>query len=347
MRREKFAERNFLAWFFNELPPQDMYRASPENRRSTREEMRYHRLRQRTGWTFWSHLKSSTGLKFAAVAGLVSTLFQAAPTLRGKINGGEPFNWLLIAGLFYILAVVWFEVCCPTLLKQSLSAKPRYLGLGGRRWLQALVEDELRRWWSVRKWAPDPRLLDLDNDQDKTTLAIMTHYGTPAFAGFGVYACAHIEQVLNEFSQVTGTRIWRRDRSREKLYAFAPSYAYEGNRPYIRRLIIDQLQDHELDPESSAQEGDLVLEWFSSSVSMVHNLPTLRQVDMAYEAQGLVHLFSDDKSAAALTEIVAFWQDTMRPFRRLGLMALFCCSGLSFGWFVWLQLHTVWINLTL
>ena len=347
MRREKFVERNPFAWFFNELPAQEMYKASPENRRSTRQDMRYHRLRQRTSWSFWSHLKSSTGLKFAAVAGLVSALFQAAPTLRGQVSGTEPFNWLLVAGLFYIVAVIWFELCCPTLLKQSLSPKPRYLGLGGRRWLQALVEDELRRWWSVRKWWPDTELLDMKSSQDETVLAIMSGYGVPAFAGFGVYACAHIEQALYEYSQITGARIWRRDRPGTSLEAFGPSYAFEGNRPLMRRLMLSHLTSYDVEVEDEAKVGDFVIEWFRSPVSIAHNLPNHNQVNMASEAEGLVYLFKDDRSALAFAEIIAFWQDNMRPLRRLVLMMLFTGSALAFVWFVFLQLRIVLSGISL
>ncbi|MGF6091133.1 hypothetical protein [Pseudomonas sp. 18173] len=346
MRRERFVERNPLAWFLNQLPAQDMYRASLENRRSTRQEMRYHRLRQRTSWSFWSHMKSSTGLKFAAIAGLVSALFQAVPELRGHTKDAVPFNWLLVAGLFYIVAVVWFEVCCPTLLKQSLSPKPRYLGLGGRRWLQALVEDELCRWWEVRKWWPDPRLLDMDSSHDKTALAIMSGYGVPAFAGFNVYACAHIEQALYEFSQVTGAKIWRRERTSKKMEKFKPSRSLEGNRPVMRRLVLRHLEIYDIGPEDQAKAGDIVFEWFKSPINIAHNLPSHRKVNMMSEAEGLDHLFKDDRSALAITEIIAFWQDNMRPLRRLVLMMLFSGSALSFSWFVFLQLRIVLSGIT-
>lgn len=159
---ERFFEQNPLAWFFNQFPPQDMYRASPENRRNTRQEMRYHWLRQRTSWTFLSNLTTSTGIRFAAVGGLVSAFFQAAPGLRGAQVSGEPFNWLLIAGLLYLIAGVWFALSCPLLLKQTLKGAPRYLGQHRRRWLQALVEDELRRWWKKVEWWPHPAQLQLE-----------------------------------------------------------------------------------------------------------------------------------------------------------------------------------------
>jgi hypothetical protein len=49
----------------------------------------------------------------------------------------------------------------------------------------------------------------------------------------------------------------------------------------------------------------------------------------------------------AFTEIIAFWQDNMRPLRRLVLMMLFTGSALAFAWFVFLQLRIVLSGISL
>ncbi len=342
-KRERWRRRrelNKFFWFLEEFPSAEMYRPFSEDRRNTRQEMAYHRLRQVTSWKFWSHMKSTTGLKFAAVGGLVSAFFQASPALRGAATAPEPLSWLLIAGLLYVLAVLWFELRCPVLLKRSLNKNSDYLGIDGRRWLLALVEDELRRWWEVRRYWPDIRTLDPKLSRDETVLAIMSGYGVPAFAGFGVYACAHIEQALYEYIQVSGARIWREDSPREGLRMMEPQYTIpSGRRPLMRRLHLSRLSAWEAEQSVGASEGDLVLRWFESSVAIQHQLSSAKKVNMAREAEGIVWLFQRDESSIAFTRIIASWQNTMRPWSRLILMFLFFASGGSFCWFVYLQLR--------
>lgn len=181
-RIARFIERNPIAWFLDEFPPQDMYMSDPLIRRTTRQDARYHWFRQRSGWTFLSQLGTSAGVRFAAVAGLVSAVFQAAPVLTPTGSTATAFRWLLISGAMYLAAVVWFGLFCPLLLKQTLKSKDGTLGMHGRRWLRALVEDELRRWWTKRTWSPHPALLDLSRMEDKTALVIMSKYGVPAFS---------------------------------------------------------------------------------------------------------------------------------------------------------------------
>lgn len=333
-------ELNKLFWFFEAFPSAEMYRPFSEDRRNTRQEMAYHRLRQVTSWKFWSNMKSTTGLKFAAVGGLVSAFFQASPTLKGPATTPEPLSWLLMAGLLYVLAVVWFEFRCPVLLKRSLNKTPDYLGIDGRRWLLALVEDEFRRWWEISPYLPDVSTLNPESSRDETVRLIMSGYGVPAFSGFGVYACAHIEQALYEYSQVCGVRMWRDDNPKEGLRKMEFQYTIPaGGRPFMRRLHLSRLNVWEAEQTEGAQEDDLVLRWFESSVAIRHELKSSKEVNMAREAEGLVWLFERDESAIAFTRIIASWQNTMRPWSRLILIFLFLASGGSFCWFVFLQLR--------
>lgn len=100
-RIARFIERNPIAWFLDEFPPQDMYVSDPLIRRTTRQDARYHWFRQRSGWTFLSQLGTSAGGRFAAVAGLVSAVFQAAPVLTPTGSTATAFRWLLSSGAMY------------------------------------------------------------------------------------------------------------------------------------------------------------------------------------------------------------------------------------------------------
>ncbi|NWC79303.1 hypothetical protein HX798_03260 [Pseudomonas putida] len=51
-------------------------------------------------------MKSSTGIKLAAVGGLIATFLQAAPELKGAQAAVGPLSWLLLGGGFYLLAVL-------------------------------------------------------------------------------------------------------------------------------------------------------------------------------------------------------------------------------------------------
>jgi hypothetical protein len=285
-------------------------------------------------------MKSTTGLKFAAAGGLVSAFFQAAPSLSAGREASDPLGWLLISGLLYVLAVLWFEFRCPSLLKRVLNKDTSYLGIEGRRWLLALVDDELRRWWAVTPFWPDVRTLDLDSNADETVLAIMSGYGVPAFPGFDGHACAHIERALFEYSLITKTTIWRHGEFRSDHRKFEPQYSYGGGRqPVMSRLHLSRLSDHDAKDVNGAHEGDLIVRWFESSVHIHHRLPKANDVDMAWEAEGVVHLFESDESAMAFTKIIASWQNTMRPGSRLLLMFLFLASAGAFCWFVYLQMR--------
>lgn len=342
-RRQRWIRRwefNRLFWYLDEFPSQEMYRPFSEDHRNTRQEMAYHRLRQVTSWTYWSHMKSATGLKFAAAGGLISAFFQAAPGLRQAQAASEPLGWLLIAGLFYVLAVLWFELRCPNLLKRALREDAVYLGIEGRRWLMALVEDELRRWWAVTPYWPDVRDLNPDSSADQTVLGLMSGYGVPVFSGFGVQACAHIEKALYEYALVTGTTIWRQQDFPTRFFRLEPSYTLSsGRKPLMHRLHVSRLSGPDADEVEGAKEGDLVLRWFKSSVGLQHVLRKPKDVDMSREAEGIAHLFEKDDSALAFTKIVASWQSTMRPLSRLFLMLLFLTSAASFCWFVFLQMR--------
>jgi hypothetical protein len=339
-RAARFREKNPLAWYFDEFPAQDMYKNTLADQRSTRQEVRYHWLRQRTGWIFWSQLKTTTAVRFAAFGGLVSAFYQAAPGLHGETGDtAATFGWLLLAGLTYLVAVLWYEIWCPLLLKQALSSKPGLLANQSSAWLRTLVEDELRRWWSKRDWWPHPDLLDGQMTEDKTAIVIMSGYGVPAFAGFDSYACAHIERALFEYRNLLKVTIWRKGDHSSDLREFTPQRSYEGNRPLMRRLTIRALNEYDIQGNPKLKVGDLVLDWRRCPLNISSNLPSRSSVNIRYEAEGLDHLFSDHTGALAFAQTIAFWQNSMHPIRRLILMALYLMSGVFFVSFVVLQLQ--------
>ncbi|MHA6846525.1 hypothetical protein [Ralstonia syzygii] len=341
-RIARFFERNPIAWFFDEFPPQDMYVPDPQIRRTTRQDARYHWFRQRSGWTFLSQLGTSAGVRFAAVAGLVSAVFQAAPVLNPTGSTATAFRWLLISGAMYLGAVVWFGLFCPLLLKQTLKSKDGALGMHGRRWLRALVEDELRRWWAKRTWSPDPTLLDLSRMEDKAVLIIMYKYGVPAFAGFDVRACAHIDLALDEFALSQDIKLWTpSEGSGGKWKRHEAGYTLEGNRPLMKRLRIYRLSMYELEGQDEISKKDLIVEWDRVGVDISHRTPTRGALHVGRDAEGLTHLFENDADARTFSTIVAGWQDTMHPLRRLVLFGLYLASLFAFLCFIVSQVHAV------
>ncbi|MBS7562180.1 hypothetical protein KHO49_27955 [Pseudomonas sp. RC4D1] len=339
-RAASFRERNPLAWYLDEFPAQDMYKNLLANQRSTQQEVRYHWLRQRTGWIFWSQLKTTTAVRFAAFGGLVSAFYQAVPGLHGEASdAATTFGWLLLAGLTYLVAVFWYEIWCPLLLKQTLSSKPGLLENQPSAWLRTLVEDELRRWWSKREWWPHPDLLNEQTSEDRTAKAIMSGYGVPAFAGFDSYACAHIERALFEYCTLRKVTIWRKGDHPSDLREFTPTYGYEGNRPLMHRLTIHLLNEYDIQGNPQLKVGDLVLNWHRCPLGISSHLPNRRSVNIRNETEGLDHLFSDHTGALTFAQTIAFWQNTMHPIRRLILMGLYFMSGAFFITFVVLQLQ--------
>lgn len=77
-----------------DYPSEEVFRPTQGKRRNTRQEMAHHRFRQMTSWSFWSQMKSSTGIKLAAVGALVAALLQAAPLLQGSGVAVVPLSWL-------------------------------------------------------------------------------------------------------------------------------------------------------------------------------------------------------------------------------------------------------------
>jgi hypothetical protein len=346
-RIERFMERNPIAWFFDEFPPQEMYSYSREFRRTTRQEARYHWLRQRSGWTFLSYLGTTTGVRFAAISGLTSAVFQAAPALNPQGSTAAPFRWLLISGAMYLLAVVWFEMFCPLLLKQTLKPKEGPLGMHGRRWLRALVEDELRRWWKKRKWIPHPSTLDLSSGEDKTTLEIMAGYATPVYAGFGVRSRAQIDLALEEFAKTRKIQLWEPSDEDDKPWrSYSIGYGLEGNRPWMQTLRIHQPSSYEIERQEGMSARDLIVEWDKVGVGISHQMPNRRTVQVSREAEGLGHLFENDEDAKLFATIVAGWQDTMCPIRRALLFVLYLASLTTFLCFIVSQVHTVMHGMT-
>lgn len=344
-RVARFLELHPLAWFFDEYPPQDIYKSISEDRRSTRQNVRYHWLRQRTGWSFLSQLKTSAGVRFASVAGLVSAIFQASPNMNIAGWNGMPFRWLLLAGLFYLVAVVLIEVFTPLLLKLIINYKDDQLGHHGRQWFRTLVEDELRRWWSKREWWPHPDLLDLTKMEDRAVLGIMSGHGVPAYSGFGFYASAHIELALEEFSKARNLKLWRVDRYGQGLSKFQSSGAREGNRPRMQHLCIRRPNLLELKENPCVSEADLMVQWFFSSVDISHLVPRRRDLLMSEGLEGLMHFFACDEDAICFSSIVARWQNSMHPWRRLSVIFFYMASLFCFAWFVVLQVVMVFEGL--
>jgi len=337
-RREKRFEFSWISWFCDEFPNEEVYRPALGERRNTRQEMAYHRFRQMTSWSFWSRMKSSAGIKLAAVGGLIAAFLQAAPPLKGADAAVGPLSWLLVGGGFYLLAVIWFEWKCPVLLKRTLTGKDEYLGIEGRRWLLALVEDELRRWWSVKPYELDVDRIEPKSNKHELAVAITQHGDIPAYGGFGEFASARIEYALYEYAQLTSTAIWREDFKPNEYEEFKPVHRFCPRNTPLRSFHLSVMNGSEVKMTKVGEEGDLVVRWFNSPLDFQSRLKTPRNLVVSAYAEGLIYLFRTDASALTLTRIVAQWQNTMRPLCRLTLISLFLASGGCFAWFVFLQL---------
>lgn len=338
-RRQRWVEFSWISWFFDTFPSEEVYRAAQSERRNTRQEMAHHRFRQMTSWSFWSQMKSSTGIKLAAVGALVAALLQAAPPLQGSEAAVVPLSWLLLGAGFYLMAVIWFEVRCPVLLKRGLAGKEEYLGIEGRRWLLALVEDELRRWWGVRPY--DLKVGSVRPEFGDYPLAkdIAASGAIPGYGGFGDYASARIEDVLHEYAQLCSADIWQEGDKANEYLKFTPGCRMCPVNTPLRRFDLSLMSATEAERAQVGQEGDLVLSWFDTSLTFLSELPTHRNLVVPAYAEGLSYLFQNDASALIFTRIVAQWQNSMRPWSRLILMSLFLASGGCFIWFVFLQLR--------
>ncbi|MEW5506013.1 hypothetical protein [Pseudomonas antarctica] len=345
-RREKWFEFSWISWFCDEFPNEEVYRPPLSERRNTRQEMAYHRFRQMTSWSFWSRMKSSAGIKLAAVGGLVAAFLQAAPPLKGAEAAVGPLSWLLVGGGFYLLAVIWFEWKCPILLKRTLAGKDEYLGIEGRRWLLALVEDELRRWWSVKPYDLDVGRIKPESNKHQLAVAITQHGDIPAYGGFGEFASARIEHALDEYAQLTSTEIWREEFKPNEYQKFMPGHRICPLNTPLRNLHLSVMNESEVKMAKVGKEGDLVVRWFDNSLDFHSRLPTPRNLVVSAYAEGLIYLFRTDASALTFTRIVAQWQNSMRPLCRLTLISLFLASGGCFAWFVFLQLKILTSILT-
>ena len=337
-RQEKRFEFSWISWFCDEFPSEEIYRPSICERRNTRQEMAYHRFRQMTSWSFWSRMKSGAGIKLAAVGGLAAAFLQAAPSLKGAEAAVGPLSWLLVGGGFYLLAVIWFEAKCPVLLKRTLAGKDEYLGIEGRRWLLALVEDELRRWWSVKPYDLEVGRTTPELNKHQLAVAIIQHGDVPAYGGFSEFASARIEYALHEYAQLTSTAIWQEDFKPREYREFKPGHRFCPRNTPLRSLHLSAMNESEAKMTKMGEEGDLVVRWFDSPLNFHSQLPTPRDLMVSAYAEGLFHLFRADASALTFTRIVAQWQNTMRPLSRFVLISLFLASGVCFVWFVFLQL---------
>ncbi|MGH8379530.1 hypothetical protein [Pseudomonas sp.] len=345
-RRQWWLEFSWISWFFDQYPSEDFYRPSPVERRNTRQEMTYHRFRQMTSWSFWSRMKSSTGIKLAAVGGLVAAFLQAAPGLRGAEAAVGPLSWLLLGGGFYLLAVICFEVRCPVLLKRTLSGKDEYLGIEGRRWLLALVEDEFRRWWSIKSYDLEVGSVRPESGEYKIAQAITRYGDIPAYGGFGEYASARIEYALDEYAQLTSAVIWKEDYKPNEYQKFTPGHRICPLNTPLRNFHLSHMNASEVEMAKVGQEGDFVVRWFDNSLTFLTKLANPRNLMVSAYAEGLIYLFRSDASALTFSRIIAQWQNTMRPWSRLLLISLFLASGSCFAWFVFLQLKILMPILT-
>lgn len=344
-RRERRFEFSRISWFWDEFPNEELYRPPLAERRNTRQEMAYHRFRQMMSWSFWSRMKSGAGIKLAAVGGLVAAFIQAAPPLKGAEAAVGPLSWLLVGGGFYLLAVIWFEWKCPVLLKRTLAGKEEYLGIEGRRWLLALVEDELRRWWSVKPYDLDVGGIKPESYKHRLALDITRHGEIPAYGGFSEFASARIEYALHEYAKLTSTAIWREEFKPNEFQKFMPVHRMCPRNMPLRNLHLSVMNESEAEMAKVGKEGDLVVRWFDNSLDFQSRLPTPRNLVVSAYAEGFIYLFRTDASALTFTRIVAQWQNTMRPLCRLTLIGLFLASGGCFLWFVFLQLKILLPNL--
>lgn len=345
-RREKRFEFSWIFWFCDEFPNEEVYRPTLAERRNTRQDMAYHRFRQMTSWSFWSRMKSSAGIKLAAVGGLVAAFLQAAPQLKGAEAAVGPLSWLLVGGGFYLLAVIWFEWTCPVLLKRTLAGKDEYLGIEGRRWLLALVEDELRRWWSVKPYELDVGRMAPESDKHELALAITQDGDIPAYGGFDEFASGRIEYAIHEYAQLTSTPIWREDFKPNEYKEFKPVHRFCPRNTPLRSFHLNVMTGSEVKMAKVGKEGDLVVRWFDSPLDFQSRLKKPRDLVVSAYAEGFIYLFRTDASALTFTRIVAQWQNTMRPLCRLILISLFLASGGCFAWFIFQQVKILVTILT-
>lgn len=340
-RLERRIEFSWLSWLFDEFPSDEMYRPPLGERRNTRQEMAYHRLRQMMSWSCWYGVKSSTGIKLAAVVGLVAGFLQAAPLLKGAEVAVGPLGWLLVSGGFYLLAVLWFEWRCPVLLKRTLAGKQEYLGIEGRRWLLALVEDELRRWWGIKPYDLKAGKAQGGTDTYEVALEIIRYGNIPAYGGFYDAAAARIEHALDEYAQLMSTSIWRSEGRPEEFRKFSPAYRVGPLNTPPRSLHLSIMDESMIKATKIGKEGDLAIRWLGTPLTFITDLPTPRNLTVSTYTEGLPYLFRTDSSALTFTRIVAQWQNTMRPISRLILLGLFSAGGVCFLWFVLQQLKII------
>lgn len=333
-RLERRIEFSWLSWLFDEFPSDEMYRPPLGERRNTRQEMAYHRFRQMMSWSFWSGIKSSTGIKLAAIAGLVAGFLQAAPLLKGAEVAVGPLGWLLVSGGFYLLAVLWFEWRCSVLLKRTLAGKQEYMGIEGRRWLLALVEDEMRRWWGIKPYDLQAGRDQGSADTYQIAQGIVQYWNVPAYGGFYDFAAARIEHALDEYAQLTSTIIWRDEGRTEELRRFSPGYRLCPLNTPLRSLHLSVMNESDVKAAKVGQEGDLAIRWFDMPLTFITDLPTHRNLTVSAYTEGLAYLFRTDSSALTSTRIVAQWQNSMRPWSRLVLLGLFSAGGACFLWFI-------------
>ncbi|WP_070886932.1 hypothetical protein [Pseudomonas argentinensis] len=337
-RRQRRLEFSWVSWFFDEFPSDDMFRPALRERRNTRQEMMYHRFRQMISWSFWSRMKSSTGVKLVAIGGLVAAFLQAAPDLKGVEAAVLPLSWLLLGGVFYLLAVICFEIRCPVLLKRTLASNEDYLGIEGRRWLLALVEDELRRWWSIKSYDMEIGAYSPESNKYQTAEAITQYGDIPVYDGFDDYASTRIEYALNEYSNLASVAMWRAEFEPNQYEKFSPVRVISPTNAPLRSFHLSRLNSFDAKLSKEGKEGDLVLRWFDSSLMFLSKVEGPHNLTVSANAEGLLYLFQNDSSALIFTRIIAQWQNTMRPWSRLLLICLFIASGGCFAWFVLLQM---------
>lgn len=212
------------------------------------------------------------------------------------------------------------------------------ISVSGRRWLLALVEDELRRWWSVKLYDLEVGSVQPESGDYQIAKGISDYGALPAYGGFGDYASARIEYALDEYSQLTSTDIWKEDFKPNEYSKFTPGYRFCSLNTPLRRLDLSLMSASEVEVAKVGQEGDLVASWYDSSLTFLSELPNHRNLRVPDYAEGLSYLFQKDASALTFTRIIAQWQNTMRPWSRLLLISLFLASGSCFIWFVVLQL---------
>jgi hypothetical protein len=160
---------------------------------------------------------------------------------------------------FYLLAVIWFDWKYPVLLKRTLAEENEYLVIVGRRLLLALIDDELRRWWSVKPFDLDVGRIEPKPYKYQLALVITRHSEIPVYGGFGEFASARIEYALHEYAQLTSSAIWRQEFKPNEFQKFMPGLRTCARNAPLRNVHLSVMNESEAEMPKMGKESELVL----------------------------------------------------------------------------------------